>query len=118
MPAGLRKQRSRRHAGAYLCSVTTYEVSAAVDPDLVGTYERYMRETHIPAILATGCFRRVVFERSGVGRYRVRYQADSQADLDRYLRDHTARLRAEFAAQFPTGVELSREVWTDLQRWG
>jgi hypothetical protein len=98
--------------------VTTYEVSATVDTHLVDRYERHMREAHIPAILATGCFRRVVFERAGIGRYRVRYQADSQADLDRYLRNHTARLRAEFAAEFPIGVELSREVWTELRRWG
>jgi hypothetical protein len=95
--------------------VTTYEVSATVDPQEVDAYERYMRETHIPEMFATGCFRRVAFERGDPGHYRVRLDADSQAELDRYLRDHAVSLRAAFTSRFPTGVQLAREVWTDLQ---
>ena len=43
--------------------------------------------------------------------------ARSQADLDRYLERHTAGLRVDFAAHFPEGVSLSREVWVTVQRW-
>jgi len=98
--------------------MVTYEVAAMVEPQVAEAYERFMREQHIPDVLATGCFRRVAFERAGPGRYRVRYQAASQEDLDRYLREHTARLRADFAAHVPAGVQLAREVWTEVQRWG
>jgi Domain of unknown function (DUF4286) len=94
-----------------------YEVTAEVEPRLAAAYERYMREKHIPEVFATGCFHAVSFERAASGRYRIRYQGASQEDLDRYLREHTARLRADFLAHFPTGATLSREVWTELQRW-
>jgi hypothetical protein len=97
--------------------VVTYEVSADVDPALAARYEAFMRERHIPDVFATGCFRAVAFETAAPGRYRIRYQAEGREDLDRYLRDHTARLRADFVAHFPTGAVLSRDVWTELQRW-
>jgi hypothetical protein len=97
--------------------MVTYEVTAAVEAGLAERYEAFMRDTHIPAVFATGCFRAVSFERAESGRYRIRYEAASQADVDRYLGEHTARLRADFVAHFPTGAALSREVWTELQRW-
>ena len=95
----------------------TYEVTAQVEPALVSTYETYMRERHIPDLLATGRFTGASFVTSAPGRYRIRYEAATQADLDAYLRDHADRLRADFAAYFPKGVLLSREVWTALQVW-
>jgi hypothetical protein len=94
-----------------------YEVTAEMEEKLAGPYERYMRESHIPAVLATGCFHAAVLARSSPGRYRTSYLARSQADLDRYLETHTAALRADFTANFPAGVMLSREVWDTVERW-
>jgi hypothetical protein len=95
----------------------TYEVTAVVEEALSDAFERYMRETHIPEVLATGCFEAAVFSRSTPGRYRTGYVARTRADLVRYLERHTAVLRADFAAHFPDGVVLCREVWTTLERW-
>ncbi|HEY7481682.1 MAG TPA: DUF4286 family protein [Gemmatimonadales bacterium] len=97
--------------------VVTYEVTTTLDPKLDQAYERYMRETHIPDLLATGCFHAAVFTRSAAGRYRIRYEAPSEADLERYLSTHAARMRADFAAHFPQGVTVSREVWMAIQAW-
>jgi hypothetical protein len=97
--------------------MVTYEVTADVDAALAERYEAFMRGTHIPDVFATGCFRAVSFERAASGRYRIRYQAASPADLERYLAEHTARLRADFVTHFPAGAALSRETWTELQRW-
>ena len=36
--------------------MVTYEVTTTVDPRLVEAYERFMRQVHIPDLLATGCF--------------------------------------------------------------
>lgn len=47
----------------------------------------------------------------------MRYRARSQEELDGYLDEHTARLRADFAQHFPAGVELARKTWEELQRW-
>ena len=95
-----------------------YEVTAELEERLVVGYERYMREKHIPEVLATGCFHAAVLARSSPGRYRTTYVARTRADLDRYLERHAAALRADFAAHFTEGVSLSREVWVDVERWG
>lgn len=96
--------------------MVTYEVSAVVRTDLVKEYESYMRR-HIVEVLATKKFTAASFARSGPGRYRVSYEAPDQQSLDRYLAEDTARLRADFSQHFPTGIELSREVWETLQSW-
>ena len=95
----------------------TYEITATVRPELCEAYERYMRDRHIPDLLATGAFDGASFGRSSPGRYRVRYEARGRAALDRYLAEHAPRLRAHFVEAFPSGVELAREEWTVLARW-
>lgn len=73
-----------------------------------------MISKHLADVLASGCFVEAVLERATAGKYRARYLAETEADLERYLRDHTAEKRADFAKHFPTGIQLSREVWTEL----
>jgi hypothetical protein len=75
-----------------------------------------MRNTHIPEILATGCFTSIHFDQSD-GRFRTVYQAAAQPDLDRYLNQHAAAMRDAFQRQFPSGVAVSRDVWEQLQSW-
>lgn len=94
-----------------------YEVSGTVKRELVPDYERYMRERHIPDVLATGSFLGAALVRAGENRYRILYEVADEATLQRYLDEHAPALRADFAAHFPTGVELSREVWKVMERW-
>ncbi|HWL39108.1 MAG TPA: DUF4286 family protein [Gemmatimonadaceae bacterium] len=96
--------------------MVTYEVSAVVRADLAAAYEKYMRP-HIVAVLATGLFVGATFDRAEGNKYRARYQAKDQQSVDKYLAEHTARLRADFAKHFPNGVELSREVWQTTGTW-
>jgi hypothetical protein len=91
-------------------TTVTYEITAVVDASLTGEYERYMTTRHIPDLLATGFFESATLARSG-DRYRIRYRALDQSALDQYLDRDAPRLRADFHEHFPTGVELSREVW-------
>jgi hypothetical protein len=88
-----------------------------VDAGSVSAYERYMRERHIPDLLTTGHFVSASFATAGPGRYRIRYEVPTREALDAYLRDHATRLRADFASHFPSGVELSREIWITLEAW-
>jgi hypothetical protein len=94
-----------------------YEVTAVVEARLAEAYERYMRQHHIPDVLASGCFQSADFAGAAPGRYRMRYEASTAEDLERYLATHAARLREDAASRFPEGVVLSREVWTAIQRW-
>ncbi len=94
-----------------------YEVTAEVSPDLRARYELYMRERHIPDVLATGLFVGARLARGDGGAFRVRYEFADRATYEKYIERHAPRLRADFAAHFPDGVTLSREVWTTLQVW-
>ena len=95
----------------------TYEVTATVDASLIDAYERYMRDHHLPDVLATGCFEAASFSRSEAGRYRIRYEVRDRATLDRYVAEHAPRLRADVEKHFPSGVTLGREVWDVLESW-
>ncbi len=92
-----------------------YEVTAVVDVEHAATFERFMREHHIADVLATELFTRASLETSEPGRYRIRYFAASATDLDRYLARHAPRLRQDVKDRFPTGVQLSREVWNLIE---
>jgi hypothetical protein len=94
-----------------------YEVTADVAPAGIAPYEAYMRDTHIPEVLATGCFLSATIARSMPGRYRVRYLAQNLDVLDRYLSTFAPQLRDDFANHLGSSVHVSREVWTELQHW-
>jgi len=94
-----------------------YEVTATPEAHVRGAFERYMRETHIDDVLATGCFTGAHFEENADGIYRTTYIANAQEDLDRYLAEHAQRLRDAVAAHFPSGLKFAREVWRVLQEW-
>ena len=74
-------------------------------------------KTETPETEAAGFFSGAAFTRSGENRYRIRYEALSQKALDDYLENEAERLRGDFLAHFPDGIELSREVWENLQAW-
>ncbi len=94
-----------------------YEVTVEVEPALVEAFVQYMTEKHIPEIYATGCFRRIRFDRAGPTTLRTSYQAATAADLERYLQRYTAAFRADFGAHFPTGVTVSRVTWNGIAAW-
>lgn len=92
----------------------TYEVTAVVPPELAGEFEKYMVSRHIADVLATGYFESATFSRTD-GKYRMAYIAPSRENLDQYLALATDRLRADFHAHFPSGVDLSREIWDVIE---
>ena len=51
--------------------MVVYEVQVEVREDLRAAFETYMREKHLPEILATGCFAAIRFDRSEEGLYRT-----------------------------------------------
>ena len=94
-----------------------YEVEAKVDESLREPYETYMTSKHIPEVLATERFVGASFEICEHGRYRVCYRASDQNSLEKYLAENAEVLRADFMKHFPTGIELSRSVWTVLEHF-
>jgi hypothetical protein len=95
----------------------SYEVTLQAQPQLAARLEQFMTESHIPQIFLTGCFREIRLNRASAGRFRTAYQANTQADLDRYVQDHAPRFRAEFLERFPEGVNITRETWVQREVW-
>lgn len=94
-----------------------YEITAKVGSHLAGEYERFMREQHIPDVLATGAFDMAGFTFSDDGYYQVRFRARSREALENYLNEHAPRLRKDFLGRFPEGIELQRREWNPIQTW-
>lgn len=109
-----------------------YEVRADVPAHLAAAYEAYLREEHIPDLMATGCFVEAAFcgaedvpvqeaaEASPEARrlFRSAYLAPDRAALDRYLAEHAGRLRKHALRRFPEGLRFAREEWEVRERWG
>ena len=94
-----------------------YEVTAVVAAGLSGDFETYMRSEHIRDVVATGYFTGASFFRASENRYRIRYKTRSDEDLQHYIEREAPRLREEFTARFPEGVEVGREVWKEIERF-
>jgi hypothetical protein len=94
-----------------------YEETARVDDALAYDYERFMIETHISEVVRTGCFLHAHFHQGGEGQYRAAYHAASQVQVDRFLAEFAPALRDKMTARFPTGLTLSRRVWTERVQW-
>ena len=91
-----------------------YEVSVEVRADLREAFVHYMQSKHLPEILATGCFRHIRFDQASDTLFRSCYQAETEADYQRYLVQHAPAMRADFMQHFPEGCTPSRVVFTDL----
>jgi hypothetical protein len=96
--------------------VIRYEVTLECSPAEAPALERWMRNAHIPDMLATGCFSAIHFDRAD-GRFRTVYVTATRRLLDHYLADHSDRMREVFRQRFPAGVVVSREVWEQVQAW-
>lgn len=77
---------------------------------------RWMRDEHVPEVLATGCFSSATFVRdadadsaSHTG-YRIVYRAHSQQAFERYQRESGDALRADHTARFGAVTTAQREL--------
>lgn len=94
-----------------------YEVSLDAAPAHVPELARFMAERHIGEVLETGCFVSAHFMQESATRFRTAYVATSRDAVERYLRDHAPRLRAEFVARFSDSVRVTRAIWTPKGDW-
>lgn len=91
-----------------------YEVSVEVRADLCAAFAAYMRDKHLPEILATRCFVSIRFDQATETLYRTCYQAETEEDYERYLSEHASAMRADFMQHFPDGCVPSRQVFREL----
>lgn len=98
-----------------------YAVTVSVDPSIEGAFLAYMREAHVPDVLATGCFvGQMIYHviepahPAGWRTYAFHYRAASKADLDRYIAEFAPALRRDVADRFGDRFAASRAVMEEL----
>ncbi len=106
-----------------------YSVTVSIDLAREADWVAWMRQTHLPEVMATGCFAHYRFCRllneepgSGGATYNVHYLAPSLAHYDAYRLEHAPALQAKtaglFAGQFHAFRTLLEVVeqnsYTDL----
>jgi hypothetical protein len=82
-----------------------YNVTVKIEHDAHVAWLSWMREVHVPEVLATGLFldsqmaRVMVDEEDGVT-YAIQYRCADMSTLERYQRDHAPRLQAGHSEKF------------------
>jgi hypothetical protein len=77
-----------------------YNVTINVDADVAVEWLRWMKEVHIPDVMATGLFldnriMRILAEEEGGLSYAIQYTCADMATYERYKAEHAPRLQAE-----------------------
>ncbi|MCH2198188.1 MAG: DUF4286 family protein [Flavobacteriales bacterium] len=99
-----------------------YNVTVSIDEDVHEEWLKWMKEKHIPDVMATGMFKenricKVEGEEEGGMTYAIQYVAPDREHYDRYQKefaaglqaDHTQRYQGKFAA-FRTILEILHET--------
>ena len=82
-----------------------YNVTVNIDDSVREEWLNWMREKHIPDVIATGCFssgtifKILVDEQSGTS-YSIQYRAPNMAAVGRYLENFAPALRQEHLEKY------------------
>lgn len=77
-----------------------YNVTINVDADVAEEWLHWMKEVHIPDVMATGLFldnriMRILADEEGGLSYAIQYTCADMATYERYKAEHAPRLQAE-----------------------
>lgn len=98
-----------------------YNVTINIDESIHDTWLEWMKNEHIPAMLATGKFQKALMtrvqveEEMGGMTYSVQYRTDSKETLEKYYQEDAAELRNQSKAfegkfvAFRTELEIISE---------
>ena len=82
-----------------------YNVTSSLDPEIADEWLAFMRDTHMPDVLGTGCFLRyqlcrMLNEEDGGITYAAQYYCISLEQLDAYQTHFAPGLRADMEKRF------------------
>lgn len=93
-----------------------YNVTLSMDEETAPDWLSWMRDVHIPAVMATGLFsgyrlHRMITNLTGEGiTYCVQYELHSHDDMVSYQTQHAPRLQLEHRARYGDHVMAFRSV--------
>ena len=82
-----------------------YNVTVIIENDVHDDWLRWMKEQHIPDVMATGLFienkiARILAEEEGGTSYSIQYLLRSMEDYETYQQQHAPRLQAEHSERY------------------
>lgn len=98
-----------------------YNVTVSIDHDAHDAWLAWMREEHIPRVMATGLFLdgrmfKVLADDEGGVTYAVQYTAADMAAYERYRDEHAPRLQGEAHAAFGGRFHTFRTLLESVDR--
>lgn len=83
-----------------------YSVTISLDPNVHSEWLTYMKETHIPDVMNTGCFvdskmfRILSTQDEGEISYNLQYYCETMEDFNKYQNDFAKALQEEHNAKY------------------
>ena len=92
-----------------------YNVTVSIDAASEKDWLQWMKETHLPEVLATGHFAeakiaRILAEEQGGKAYSVQYYAHSMEAYEAYEKEHAPKLRADHQEKFGSRTAAFRTL--------
>lgn len=100
-----------------------YNVTVKIDTEVEETWLDWMRATHIPDVLQTGCFtgcaiRKLRYPKDTDGvTYTFQYRCAEMNDLDRYHREYATALQQDHSTRFANRFVAFRTVLEDVENY-
>lgn len=99
-----------------------YNVTVSIDERVHEEWLDWMKSTHIPDVMATGCFvesriSRVHGEEEGGKTFAISYVCKSQEDYDRYQKEHALALQKDHSARYDGRFAAFRTMLTILEEF-
>jgi hypothetical protein len=83
-----------------------YNVTVQVEESILKDWLQWMNTSHIPDVMATGCFKKMRFckvhplDNDSQNTYSFQYVCNSQADLDKYNEKYAPLLKKEVVDRY------------------
>ena len=102
--------------------MVVYNVTISIDVAVADNWLEWMKETHIPDVMATGCFRdskicRVQGEEEGGMTFAIMYTAHTAEDMDDYQTKHAPKLQLEHTERFKGKFASFRTLLSVVQEF-
>ncbi|MBC7947150.1 MAG: DUF4286 family protein [Chitinophagaceae bacterium] len=93
-----------------------YNVTTKLEPEIVDAWLAWLRDTHIPDIVATGCFTHAVIlhlidtDDAEGPTYAVQYHAKNKEDYERYIEKYAPSMREKAVKEWGNKLISFRTV--------
>jgi hypothetical protein len=99
-----------------------YNVTVSIDPEIQEDWLQWMRSTHIPDVINTGCFiegkiSRIHGEEEGGVTYSVMYLSPSQEVYEEYQSMHAPRLQKEHTDRYAGKFAAFRTILNVIEQF-